>query len=147
MKLVDQETKPVEIQRPIVAKGLAVGRQFKRSAVWEDGDTSVFVDAIAFVTGIRARRNEDGSIDLIDSTSPYTTLNADEFLQPVERAVFIWQRWSKDEKGAWVKEEDVDYSNEIGLVYAKDLKEAEKQCKLFIENIDFASQFDPSAWN
>jgi len=147
MKLVDQEEKAVAINRPIVAKGLALGRQFKRSACWEDGDTQIFVDAIAFVTGIRGRRNEDGSVDLLDQTTPYQTFAEDEFLQPVERAVFIWQRWSKDERGRWTKEEDVDYSNEIGLVYAKDLKEAEAQCKLFIDNLDFQTQFDPASWN
>src|SRR4030095_3191871 len=146
MKLVDQDTEPVVLQRPIVAQGMAMGRQFKRSAGWETEDTMIFVDAIAFVTGIRARRNEDGSVDLLDTTSPYTTLNANEFVQHVERALFIWQKWAKDERSEWVKvEEDTDYSNEIGLVYAKDLKAAEEQCKLFIKNLDFTTQFDPPA--
>lgn len=149
MKLVDQDQKPVEIHRPIVAKGLAVGRQYKRSAGWESEDTMIFVDAIAYITGIRARRNEDGSVDLLDSTSPYTTLNEGEFLQHVERAVFIWQKWTREHAEAkWTKvDEDVDYSNEIGVVYSKDLKEAESMCRKFIENLDFTTQFDPASWN
>lgn len=133
-------------RQPTVSRNTSLGREFHRSATWEEGDTSVTVTVIAFVTGIRARRNPDGSVDLLDQVTRFDVLRKDEFVQPVERAVFLWDRERMAEDGSTVYDQDIDYSNEVGLFYSATLEDAEKQCEIFVENLDFATHFDPSAW-
>lgn len=133
-------------RQPTVSRNTSLGREFHRSATWEEGDTTVTVTVIAFVTGIRARRNPDGSVDLLEQVTRFDVLRKDEFVQPVERAVFLWDRERMAEDGSTVYDQDIDYSNEIGLYYSATLEDAEKQCEIFVENLDFSSHFDPTAW-
>lgn len=141
MVQITTEDQTVGVRQPTVAKNHSLGREFFRSATWEQGKTTVTVTAIAFVSGIRARRNADGSVDLLDQVTRFDVLRQDEFIQPVERAIFLWERTVD---GA--TETDIDYSNEIGLYYQPDVAAAEEQCRIFVESLDFGENFDPGAW-
>lgn len=145
MQITAQDTTVGE-RPPTVSRNTSLGREFHRSATWEQGDTTVTVTAIAFVTGIRARRNADGSTDLLEQVTRFDVMRENEFVQPVERAIFIWDR-ERIEAGQTVYDQDVDYSNEIGLFYQPDVPAAEAQCRIFLENLDFGQHFDPDAWN
>ena len=145
MQITAQET-GAPSRQPTVSKNTSLGREFHRSATWEEGDTTVTVTVIAFVTGIRARRNPDGSVDLLEQVTRFDVLREGEFVQHVERAVFLWDRERLAEDGTTVYDQDIDYSNEIGLYYSASLEDAEKQCEIFVENLDFSTHFDPSAW-
>jgi hypothetical protein len=134
---ITQQDSTVGRREPTIMRNHSLGREYFRSAEWSDGETTVQVTAVAFVAGVLARRNPDGSTTLLDLAAPLSTLGRDEFIQPVERAVFLWKRG---------EERAFDYSNEIGLFYANSISEAEAQCVLFLENLDFERNFDPSAW-
>jgi hypothetical protein len=123
-----------------------LGREFFRSATWEEGDTTITVTVIAFVTGIRARRNPDGSIDLLSQVTRFDVMGRDEYVQPVEVAVFLWDRERIAEDGQTVYDQDIDHSNELGLFYQPTVELAEEQCRIFVENLDFGQHFDPEAW-
>jgi len=144
--LITAQDRTVGVRKPTVSRNTSLGREFHRSATWEEGDTTVTVTVIAFVTGVRARRNADGSVDLLEQVTRFDVLRKDEFVQPVERAVFLWDRERMAEDGSTVYDEDIDYSNEVGLYYSATLEDAEKQCQIFVENLNFATHFDPSAW-
>jgi hypothetical protein len=133
-------------REPTVSRDTSLGQEFFRSAEWQDGDVTTRVTAIAFVSGLRAHKNPDGSIDLLDTLTRVHTLNRDEYLQPIERAVFMWERQRPGTDGTTVFESEIDYSNEVGLYYVSTIEEAEEQCRIFIENLDFGVQFDPAAW-
>jgi hypothetical protein len=34
----------------------------------------------------------------------------------------------------------------VGLYYSATLEDAEEQCRIFMENLDFAENFAPEAW-
>ncbi|MGZ4659659.1 MAG: hypothetical protein ACXVYB_00100 [Arthrobacter sp.] len=140
MQITAQDT-TVGVRQPTVIKTHSLGREFFRSATWEDGGTIITVTAISFVTGIRARRNADGSIDLLDQVTRFDVMGKDEFVQPVERALFLWERTVDG-----TTETEVDRSDEVGLYYQPDVPAAEEQCRIFIENLDFVENFDPAAW-
>jgi Tat protein secretion system quality control protein TatD with DNase activity len=129
------------VRQPTVSRNTSLGREFHRSATWQEGSTTVSVTVIAFVTGIRTRKNPDGSEDLLDQVTRFDVLRKDEYVKPVERAVFLWKR---ERDG--VHDTAIDYSNEIGLFYSATLEDAEEQCRIFVENLDFSEQFDPAAW-
>lgn len=145
MQVTEQDAM-VRERKPTVSRNTSLGREFYRSATWEDTDTTVKVVAIAFVTGIRARKNADGSVDLIGQMSRFDVLRKDEFLQPVEVAVFLWDRERVAEDGTTVYDSDIDHANEIGLYYAADVEAAEAQCRIFLENLDFERNFAPEEW-
>lgn len=145
MNITKQDTQ-VHTRPPTVSRNTSLGREFHRSATWEEGDTTVTVTVIAFVTGIRARNNPDGSVDLLEQVTRFDVMNKDEFVQPIERAVFLWDRERQAEDGTTVYDEDIDYCNEIGLFYSASLEKAEEQCQIFVENLDFGEHFDPGAW-
>lgn len=145
MRITEQE-RTAHSRKPTVSRNTSLGREFHRSATWEEGDTTVKVTVIAFVTGIRARRNADGTVDLLEQVTRFDVMRKDEFVQPVERAVFLWDRERIAEDGSTVYDEDLDYSNEVGLYYQDTIADAEEQCRIFVENLDFEAQFDPSAW-
>jgi hypothetical protein len=145
VKITEQE-RSAQSRKPTVSRNTSLGREFHRSATWEEGDTTVKVTVIAFVTGIRARRNADGSVDLLEQVTRFDVMHKDEFVQPVERAVFVWDRERIAEDGTTVYDEDLDYSNEIGLYYQDTIADAEEQCRIFVQNLDFDAQFDPGAW-
>lgn len=136
----------VQSRKPTVSRNTSLGREFHRSATWEEGDTTVKVTVIAFVTGIRAQRQPDGSVDLLEQVTRFDVMHRDQFVQPVERAVFLWDRERMAEDGTTVYDQDIDYSNEVGLFYSATLEDAEKQCQIFVENLDFDQHFDPAAW-
>jgi hypothetical protein len=133
-------------RKPTVSRNTSLGKEFHRSATWEEGDTTVTVTVVAFVTGIRARRNPDGSVDFLGQVTRFDVLGKDEFTQPVERAVFLWDRERMAEDGSTVYDTDIDYSNEIGENYSATLEDAERKCEIFVNSLDFSSHFDPSAW-
>lgn len=145
MQIVEQE-RSAQSRKPTVSRHTSLGCEFHRSATWEEGDTTVKVTVIAFVTGIRARRNKDGSVDLLEQVTRFDVMRGGEFIQPVERAVFLWDRERIAEDGSTVYETDLDYSNEVGLYYSATIADAEEQCRIFVENLDFEVQFDPGAW-
>ena len=60
--------------------------------------------------------------------------------------MFIWRRSRPGPDGGWIKEEDIDYSNEIGVVYQDTLEAALANAKLWLDGLDFEMQFDPDAW-
>ena len=135
----------VGVRHPTFMRDYSLGREFFRSATWREGDTRITVNVIAFVTGIRTRQNPDGSQDLLGQVTRFDVMRKDEFIRPVERAAFFWDR-ERVVDGITVYDEDVDYSNEIGLVYSVTLEDAEQQCRIFMENLDFGENFDPDAW-
>jgi hypothetical protein len=143
---ITKQDRATASRQPTVSRNTSLGREFHRSATWEEGDTTVTVTVIAFVTGIRARRNPDGSVDLLEQVTRFDVLRKDEFVQPVERAVFLWDRERMAEDGTTVYDQDIDYSNEIGLYYQDTIEAAEEQCRIFVENLDFSAHFDPAAW-
>ena len=143
---ITKQDRATASRQPTVSRNTSLGREFHRSATWEEGDTTVTVTVIAFVTGIRARRNPDGSVDLLEQVTRFDVLRKDEFVQPVERAVFLWDRERMAEDGTTVYDQDIDYSNEIGLYYQDTIEAAEEQCRIFVENLDFEDHFDPAAW-
>ena len=144
--IITKQDKGTQVRKPTVSRNTSLGREFYRSATWEDGDTTVTVTAIAFVTGLRAQKNPDGSVTLLDQTTRFDVMNKDQYVQPIERAVFLWDRERVAEDGTTVYDSDIDYSNEIGLYYSASLEDAEKQCQIFIDNLDFGEHFDPNAW-
>lgn len=129
-----------------VNKNFSLGGEHVRQATWQDGETTVSVEVIAYVSGIRARRNPDGSVDLLDQVSRFDVMGKDEFIQPVERAVFIWRRRRPGPDGVWLHEEEIDYSNEIGVVYQDTIEAASANARLWLDDLDFEVQFDPAAW-
>lgn len=145
MKLVSAED---AVTRPItVNRNYSVGEfEHVRTAQWSDGDTVVTVEVIAYVSGIRAQRNSDGSVDLLGLMSRFDVLGKNQFMQPVERAVFLWNRRRPDPSGGWVVDTDMDYSNEIGVFYKDTIEEASANARLWLEELDFEAQFDPAAW-
>lgn len=145
MQITEQDRRPRD-RNPTVSRNTSLGREYYRAATWEGEDCTVKVTAIAFVTGIRARRNADGSVDLQEQVTRFDVLRQDEFLQPVERAVFLWDRERIAEDGTTVYDQDIDYSNEIGKHYVSTVAEAEERCWMFLDSLSFAKHFDPSAW-
>lgn len=143
---ITEQDRTVGERKPTVSRNTSLGREFYRAATWEDGDTTISVTAVAFVTGIRARRNDDGSIDLLSQVTRFDVLAKGEFVQPVEVAVFFWERERIAEDGTTVYDSDIDHSNEVGLYYQGTVAEAEEQCRIFLENLDFEEHFDPGAW-
>lgn len=146
MQVIEQD-RTVGTRKPTVSRNTSLGREFYRSATWEEGDTTIKVTVIAFVTGIRARRQPDGSIDLFGQVTRFDVLGKDEFVQPVEVAVFLWDRERMAEDGTTVYDSDIDHSSEVGLYYSATLEDAEEQCRIFVENLDFEENFDPAAWD
>lgn len=136
----------VGVRQPTVSKNTSLGQEYFRSATWEDGDTTISVDVIAFVTGIRTQKNPDGSRDLLAEVTRFDVLGKDQFIQYVERAVFLWDRTRPGPDGTTVHDTEIDKSDEIGLFYSASLEDAEKQCRIFVENLDFQENFDPAAW-
>lgn len=144
--LITAQDREVSARKPTISRNTSLGQEFYRSATWEEGDTTVKVTAIAFVTGIRARRNQDGSVTLLSQVTRFDVLGKDEFVQPVEVAVFLWDRERIAEDGQTVYDQDIDHSNEVGLFYQPTVEKAEEQCLIFLQNLDFEEHFDPSAW-
>jgi hypothetical protein len=60
--------------------------------------------------------------------------------------VFLWDRERQAEDGSTIYDQDIDYSNEIGLFYQDTVAKAEDQCFIFLTNLDFEEHFDPAAW-
>lgn len=145
MQITAQDT-TVGVRQPTVSKNTSLGREFFRSATWEEGDTTVTVTVIAFVTGIRARKSPDGSIVLVDQVTRFDVLGKDEFVQPVEVALFFWEREKVAEDGHTVYDSAIDHCPELGLYYQPTVAAAEDQCRYFIEHMDFAKHCDPAAW-
>lgn len=145
MEVVEQ-SKGVLIRKPTIARNTSIGREFVRTCTWEDGTTTVTLTLVGFVTGIRARRNPDGSIDLIGQMTRFDVLRKDEFLQPIERAVFLWDREREAEDGTTVYDSDMDFSDEIGVVYSRTVEDAEAMVEQFVTNFDFERSCDPGAW-
>lgn len=143
---ITKQDKAGASRRPTVSRNTSLGQEFHRSATWEEGDTTVTVTVIAFVSGIRARRNPDGSVDLLSQVTRFDVLGKDEFIQHVERAVFLWDRERMAEDGTTVYDTDIDYCNEIGENYSATLEDAELKCQIFVNSLDFSNHFDPSAW-
>lgn len=131
---------------PTINKNFSLGEEYVRTATWKDGDTIVTVEVIAYASGIRAHREPDGSVDMLGQVSRFDVLSKDEFMQPVERAVFIWRRRRLGSDGCLVEEQDIDYSNEIGLFYQDTLEAALANAKAWLDDLDFEAQFDPTAW-
>lgn len=131
---------------PTINKNFSLAEEHVRTASWQEGDTLVSVEVIAYVSGIRSQRHQDGSVDMLGQVSRFDVLGKDEFVQPVERAVFIWKRRRPGPDGDWIQEEDIDYSNEIGLFYQETVEAALANAKLWLDDLDFEVQFDPSAW-
>jgi hypothetical protein len=101
---------------------------------------------IAFVTGLRARNNPDGSVTLLEQVSRFAVLREGEFVQPVEVALFFWEREKIVEDGHTVYDSAVDHCPELGLWYQPTVEQAEEQCRIFMEQLDFATHCDPDAW-
>ena len=145
MRLVSFDAKSGERQ-PTVNKNFSLGGEHFRRAEWQDGDTTISVEVIAYVSGVRIRKNPDGSQTILGQVSKFDVMVRNEFVQPIERAVFLWKRRRPGPDGAWIEDEDIDYSNEIGLFYQPTLEAAEANAKLWLNDLDFEGQFDPAAW-
>lgn len=145
MQITEQD-REVGVRKPTVSRNTSLGREFYRTCTWTEGETTVTVTAIAFVSGLRARKNPDGSTDLLEAVNKFSMISTDEFIQPVERAMFIWDRQRPGPDGGMVAEQEIDYSNEVGKGYVQTLELAEGQCERFIAHLDFAEMFDPGAW-
>jgi hypothetical protein len=132
---------------PTINKNFSLGEEYVRTASWmDDEETIVTVEVIAYASGIRAKREPDGSVDMLGQMSRFDVLGEDEFMQPVERAVFVWRRRRPAEDGTFIDEEEIDYSNEIGLFYQETLEAALANAKAWLDDLDFEAQFDPTAW-
>ena len=129
------------IRQPTVSRNTSLGREFHRSATWKDGDDTTTVTVLAFVTGIRAQRNPDGSTDLTAQVTRFDVLGEDQFIQYVERVVYIWDR-TRD----GVREIEYDRTDGLGLQYSSSLEIAEQKCEIFVNSLDFEKNFDPAAW-
>lgn len=147
MRLLYADDKP-ETRQPTVKQSYSLGEEYVRTAVWNDDERemTVRVEVIAYATGIRARRNSDGSVDLLGQMSRFDILRENEFMQPVERAVFIWTRLRPGPDGESVADEDLDYCNEIGVLYQDTVEAALANAKHWLNELDFEQQFDPEAW-
>lgn len=144
--IITKQDSGAAARQPTVARNTSLGREFYRSATWKEGDTTVSVTVIAFVTGIRTQKYPDGSRDLLAEVTRFDVLGKDQFIQYVERAVFIWDRTRPDADGKIVHDTEIDKSDEIGLFYSESLEDAEKQCEIFVNNLDFEANFEPAAW-
>lgn len=145
MKLVGVDEESFS-RPPTINKNFSLGEEYARTANWLDGETVISVEVIAYVSGIRAHRHPDGSVDMLGQVSHFDVLGKDEFVQPVERAVFIWRRRRPGEDGVMIEEEEIDYSNEIGLYYQPTTEAALANARLWLDDLDFEVQFDPAAW-
>jgi hypothetical protein len=145
VQITAQDT-TVGVRQPTVSKNTSLGREFFRSATWEEGDTTITVTVVAFVTGLRARKNPDGSVSLTEQVSRFAVLREGEFVQPVEVALFFWEREKMAEDGHTVYDAAVDHCPELGIWYQPTVEQAEEQCRIFMENLDFESHCDPDAW-
>jgi hypothetical protein len=143
---ITRQDRGTGVRQPTVSKNTSLGREFHRSATWEEDGTTISVDVIAFVTGIRVQKYPDGSRDLLSEVTRFDVLGKDQFIQYVERAVFLWDRTRPGPDGTPVHDKTIDKTDEIGLFYPASLEEAEAQCRIFMENLDFEINFDPAAW-
>lgn len=140
MKITQQDS-VAGIRKPTVSRNTSLGREFHRSATWQDGDDTTMVTVIAFVTGIRAQRNPDGSTDLTAQVTRFDVLGENQFVQYVERVVYVWDRTRNG-----VREIEYDRTDGLGEQYAPSLEAAEQKCEIFINSLDFEMNFDPAAW-
>lgn len=145
MKLISADEKSFS-RPPTINKNFSLGVEYVRTATWQEEDMLVTVEVIAYASGIRAQRHPDGSVDMLGQMTRFDVLGKDEFLQPMERAVFIWKRRRPGPDGDWIQEEDIDYSNEIGLFYQETVEATLANARLWLDDLDFEVQFDPSAW-
>lgn len=129
-----------------VNKNFSLAGEFVRKFTWEDGDTLVSVEVIAYVSGIRAQKMPDGSVVLRDQITRFDVVGKGQYFQPVERAVFIWRRQRPGINGDIIEEEEVDYSNEIGLFYQPDEKSAMANAQLWLDDLDAEVSLDPTSW-
>lgn len=145
MRLVSADEAPM-FRPATVNKNFSLSGEYVRKATWQDGDTLVTVEVIGYVSGVRARKKPDGSEDLVGIVSHFDVMAEHEHVRPVERAVFIWRRRRPGPSGDWIEEEEVDYSNEIGVFYKDTVEDAMANVQLWLADLDFEAQFDPEAW-
>lgn len=145
MKLTAQDA--MSSWRPAtVNKNFSLQGEWVRKFTFEDGDTLVSVEVIAYISGIRAQRMPDGSVVLRDQVSRFDVLGEDQYLQAVERAVFIWRRLRPGPNGDTIEEEDIDYSNEIGVFYQDSEEKAMQNAKRWLDDFDPEASLEPEAW-
>lgn len=144
--IITRQDNEAGVRTPTISRNTSLGQEYHRSATWKDGDTTTSVTVIAFVSGIRTQKYPDGSKQLLGEVTRFDVLGKDQFVQHVERAVFIWDRTRPGADGEIVHDTAMDRTDEIGLFYSESLEDAEKQCKIFVDNLDFQANFDPAAW-
>lgn len=145
MRLIGVDEKSFS-RPPTINKNFSLGEEYVRTAHWAEEDTVVTVEVIAYVSGIRAHRQPDGSVDLLGQVSHFDVMGKDEYVQPVERAAFIWKRRRPGPDGDWIQEEEIDYSNEIGLFYQPTVEAALANARAWLDDLDFQFSLDPTAW-
>ena len=79
MRLVSHDEKS-EKRQPTVNKNFSLGGEHFRRAEWQDGDTTVSVEVIAYVSGVRIRRNPDGSQTILGQVSKFDVMVQNEFV-------------------------------------------------------------------
>lgn len=129
-----------------VNKNFSLQGEWVRKFTFEDGDTLVTVEVIAYISGIRAQRMPDGTVVLRDQVSRFDVLGKNQYMQAVERAVFIWRRLRPGPDGDIIEEEDIDYSNEIGLFYQDSEEKAFHNAKRWLDDFDPEVSLEPEAW-
>lgn len=133
-------------RKPTVNKNFSLGEEYVRTATWQDEDTTVTVEVIAYASGIRSVRHPSGAVEMTDQITRFDVLREGEWMQPIERAVFIWRRRRPGPTGDWIQEEEIDYSNEIGLFYQETVEATLANARAWLDDLDFEEQFDPEAW-
>lgn len=129
-----------------VNKNFSLTGEWVRKFTWEDGETLVSVEVIAYISGIRAQKMPDGTVVLRDQITRFDVVGKGQYFQPVERAVFIWRRLRRLPNGEFLEEEDIDYSNEVGLFYQPDEESAMNNARLWLDDLDPEVSLDPEAW-
>lgn len=142
MELLGMVEEPVWSEKSAVDPDHAMDGEWWRCAYWHDDDADVSLVVTAWVVGIRCRKHADGSWTMLGVMSRFDVLKDDEFVQPVERAVFLWDRTGPDGK----KQSATDYVEDIGVWYQGTPEQAMEVCRQWITGFDVEAHCDPTAW-
>lgn len=129
-------------------------KEYVRRLSWKetDGDHATYVDLeiIGFVVNLVCKPvGTDGAWNVHGVMSNFTILMPGEFLQPVERVVFMWTRKDYDMTGHGrgteaVTSTAVDYVNTVGEHYQPTARHCAQVVQTYMNRIDHEFDLDPT---
>lgn len=111
--------------------------------------TSIKVEVIGWVVQLVCKPvGTDGAWEVLGVFSNFTVLRPGEFLQPVERVIFQWERLDFDhfDRGTFpLKTTAVDYNDTVGPHYQPTAAHCFQVVETYMNRLDPEHDFDPTA--